>query len=144
MQVIVKARHMTLTPALTRHAQEKLGICVMRVFDRPGAKIDIELSDLGAGVRDGEDKECRVTMFMPKGKPIVICEVDDNMYKAIDLAHHRLLTRVKRERGRKNDTSTVRKHAARDRALTARGSLTADREAWEDEVVEFEQSVAHA
>lgn len=140
MRVIVKARHMNLTPALKAHAEEKLGDAIIRVFDRPAAKIEIELVDLGH-VQNGSDKECKVAVFMPKGKTIVISEVDDNMYKAIDLAHDRLLMQVKRERGRKKVTR-VRKSAARDRALMARQNLTADREVWEQEVQEFERSTA--
>ena len=45
MKVIVKARHMDLTPALKNHAEEKLGEALKRIFDRPAAKIEIELSE---------------------------------------------------------------------------------------------------
>ena len=141
MRVIVKARHMNLTPSLKAHAEEKLGAAIMRVFDRPAGKIDIELNDLGH-LRDGSDKECRVTVFMPKGKTVVIVEVDDDMYKAIDLAHDRLLLQVKRERGRKKKATLTRKLAARDRAATARSGLTAEPEVWEQEVREYERSTA--
>ncbi len=141
MQVIVKARHMTLTPALKAHAEDKLGTTIMRVFDRPAAKIDIELSVLGH-VTDHANQECRVTVFMPKGKTVVICEVEDDMYKAIDLAHHRLLLQVNRERGRTQKTSRTRKLAARSRAATARDNFTVQLEPWEREVREFERSSA--
>lgn len=143
MRVIVKARHMNLTAALKHHAEEKLGNAIMRVFDRPAAKIEIELCDLGH-VQDGSDKECRVTVFMPKGKTVVICEADDDMYKAIDLAHDRLLLQVKRERSRKQKATITRKLAARDRALTARANFTVEPELWEQEVQEYERSTARA
>ncbi|RYF04185.1 MAG: hypothetical protein EOO40_11440, partial [Deltaproteobacteria bacterium] len=81
MQVIVRARHMDLTPALTAHAESKLGEALMRIFDRPAAKVDIELSNL-AHTCNGNDKLCRVSVFIPKGKPVVISETDDDMYKA--------------------------------------------------------------
>src|SRR2546426_2400131 len=97
MRVIVKARHMTLTNPLRAYAQEKLSNAVMRIFDRPAAKLEIEMGEIGH-VRDGANKECRVTVFIPKGKTINIVEIDDDMYKAIDLAHDRLLQQVKRER----------------------------------------------
>ena len=141
MKIIVKARHMTLTDSLTAYAEEKLGHAITRVFDQPAARIDIELCDMGH-VHDRSDKVCRVTVFMPKGKTIVICEADDNMYKAIDLAHDRLLLQVKRERDRKTKVTRVRKWAARDRALTARASLTVQPERWEEEVREYERSTA--
>lgn len=137
MKVIVKARHMNLTPSLREHAEEKLGQALMRIFDRPAVQIEIELNDIG-NVRDGRDKECRVTVFMPRGKTINIVEIDDNMYKAIDLAHDRLLQQVKRERGKKHNTAMMRKQAEKARASLARESLTVTPEAWEREVAEFE------
>jgi ribosomal subunit interface protein len=140
MKVIVKARHTTLTDSMRAYAEDKLGEKLMRIFDRPAAKIEIELGELKA--KDGKDKECRVTVFMPKGKSINIVEIDDNMYKAIDLAHDRVLHQIKRERGKRKDTARTRKHAVRDRAATAREGLTAAPEAWEAEVAEFEQSGA--
>ncbi len=139
MRVIVKARHMNLTPSLRQHAEEKLGKAIMRIFDRPAAQVEIELNDMG-NVRDGTSMECRVTVFMPKGKTINIVEVDDDMYKAIDLAHDRLLQQVKRQRGKRNGAAIRRKAAERERAETARNGLTVAPELWEQEVREYEQA----
>ena len=143
MKVIVKARHMNLTPHLKTYAEEKLGKAIARVFDKPAAKIEIELVDLGHA-KDNSDKECRVTVFIPKGNPVVIVEVDDNMYKAIDLCHDRLLQSVKRERERRLDNARGRKAAADHRAETAREvlSVTREEEQWEKEVQEYERSTA--
>ena len=138
MKVIVKARHMTLTPALRAHAEAKLGNAIMRIFDRPALKIEIELSDLGT--QKPANKECRATVYMPKGKTINISEINDDMYKAIDLCHDRLIHQVKRQRDRKKNTGRVRKHAEKDRAAIARNNLTTEPEAWEDELEQFEQS----
>ena len=114
MKVIVKARHMNLTAALKTYAEEKLGDALARIFDRPAATIEIELEDVG-NVRNGVDKECRVTVFMPKGKTINIVEDADNMYKAIDLAHDRLLQQVKRQREKHDGAHNGRKLAERER-----------------------------
>jgi len=143
MKVIVKARHMTLTPALKGHAEDKLGKAIMRIFDRPALKLEIELGELGH-TKDGLNKECRVTISMPKGKTINISEVSDDMYKAIDLTHDRMLTQVKRQRDKKRVTGRSRKVAEKDRETTARKSLTSEREDWEQEVQEFESSTAGA
>lgn len=142
MKVIVKARHMNLTPALKAHAEEKLGASLSKIFDRPAAKIEIELTELGS--QDPEKSmECRVTVFMPKARTITISEFSDEMYKAIDLAHDRLLQTVKRERDkRRSNSSRARKEAERGRQETARKSLTAPTEEWESEVKEYEQSTA--
>ena len=139
MRVIVKARHFNLTKSLRLHAQEKLGDSLMRIFDRPSAKIEIELSSIGQ-FKDGENQECRVQVFMPHGKAINITEVDDDMYKAIDLAHDRLLTQVKRQRNKKRNTARIRKEAKRMRNQTARGVLTSSPEDWELELAEYNDS----
>ena len=142
MRVIVKSRHVKLTRSLKLHAQEKLGDSLMRIFDRPAAKVEIELSSLGS-YKDGEHNECRVQVFMPRGKAINITEVDDNLYKAIDLAHDRLLTQVKRQRSKRRNTARMRKAAQRRRNKTARGELTADRELWELELDEYNSTYTH-
>ncbi len=139
MRVIVKGRHMNLTPALKTHAEDKLGKAITRLIDRPDGTVEIELNDAG-NVRDGKDKECRITVQIPRGKTITITEVDDDMYKAIDLAHDRLMTEVKREREKRLDKSGARKAAEKVRAETARGELSTTPELWEREVNEFENS----
>lgn len=141
MRVIVKARHMNLTPSLRAHAEEKLGNALMRIFDKPGVQCEIELNEMG-NVRDGKNMECRIRVDMPRGRSINIIEIDDNMYKAIDLAHDRLLQQVKRQRGRKNDTASRRKAAEREREQIARAALTTAPETWELEVREYEASTA--
>ena len=128
---------MDLTPSLKEHAEQKLGKALMRIVDKPSIRVEIELNAIGH-VRDGKDKECRVTMLMPGGKAINIVEVDEDMYKAIDLAHDRLLEQVKRERDRRQSPSSRRKAASKVRAETARQSLTSGREPWEEEVQQFE------
>jgi len=140
MRVIVKARHMDLTPSLKEHAEQKLGKALMRIVDKPSVSVEIELNDVG-NVRDGTDKECRVTVTMPRGKTINIVEVDDDMYKAIDLAHDRLLDKVKREREKRASPTTRRKAADKVRQATAREQLTTTQEPWEAEVAEFEGAV---
>lgn len=140
MKVIVKGRHMDLTPALRNHAEGKLSDAIARRFDRPAGRVEIELSDLGPRA-DKHDKECRVSVFMPKGKTVVISEIGDDMYKAIDLAHDRLLMQVTRERERRRNTKRNRKEAQRERRATARTALTTSTEPWEEEVLEYERSL---
>ena len=137
MKVIVKARHMNLTPALKAHAEEKLGNSIMRIFDRPALKLEIELGDTGT---KPNGSECKVAVHMPGGKPIVITETAEDMYKAIDLAQDRLRNQVKRQRGRQKDTARTQKHAERARADQAREALTSEKEVWEAEVQAFESS----
>lgn len=125
MKLILKARHMTLTPSLKEHAEEKLGEATRRIFDRPSATLEIELTELGH-TKDGLNKECRVTVFMPKGKTINITEVADDMYKAIDLVRDRLLTQVKRQQSKKRDSARGRKDIVKTRGAATRKSLASD------------------
>ena len=140
MRVIVKGRHFNLTPAVKEHAEEKLGKTLMKIFDRPAAKIEIDLGFLGEN-KGEKTHECHLSVFMPHGRPINIREVDDNIYKAIDLARDRLIEQVKREQGRKRHTSRIRKEAAQMRDDTAKSQLTVKPEAWEEEVSEYEHSL---
>ena len=140
MRVIVKGRHFNLTPSVKAHAEEKLGKSLMKIFDRPAAKIEIDLGFLGEN-RGDDTHECHVSVFMPHGRPINIREVDDNIYKAIDLARDRLIEQVKREQGRKRHTSRTRKEAAQMRDQMARSQMTVEPEAWEEELQEYELSL---
>ena len=139
MKIIIKARHMDLTPALKAYAEEKLGNSLIRIFDRPALKIEIELSDIGK-IKNNEDKESQATVYMPKGKTINIVETTDNMYKAIDLCHDRLLIQVKRERDKMRNNSRIRKLAEKQRAETAKANMTAGIEDWQHELKEYETS----
>lgn len=110
MKLIVKARHMNLTDALREHAEQKLGEAIKRIHDSPSLQVEVELSELGR-TNDGQDKECRITVFMPKSKTIVISEISDDMYKAMDLARDRLLYQFKRERDKQRTSSRGRNKA---------------------------------
>lgn len=140
MQVVVKARHTTLTPALREYALDKLGSSLAKIFDRPAAKLEIELSELGN--KDGQDKECRIMVFMPKGPTVCITETDDDMYKAIDLAQDRLLQQIKRARGRRKDVKRSRRAAQNERLEIMRRSLTVESTPanWEQELATYERS----
>ena len=141
MQLIVKARHMDLTEALKEHAEKKIGDAISRLVDRPALKLEIELIDLGA-TKDNNNKECHVTVSLPRIKTIVISEVDDNMYKAIDLCHDRLIHQIKRELGKKQDTADARRGKQKAREMAAEASMTSAPEKWEREVEQFENSQA--
>jgi len=143
MQVIVKGRHINLSEALKAHAEEKLGMAAMRIFDRPAAKVEIELSDLGK-IRDGVNMECRITVFMPRGKAIVVTETAEDMYKAIDAAHDRLVEQIKRARSKRVANTRDRKEAERQKAITARDTLTTEKNPADAilarEIAEYESS----
>lgn len=102
MQLIVKGRHMQLSESLKQYVDEKIGKHVERVLNHPAIKVEVELADL-LGNKGGTDKECRITLAVPKGKAICITEVADDMYKAIDSAKDRLARQLKREREKRRE-----------------------------------------
>ena len=67
-----------------------------RFYDNEAAELDVQLCD-NNGPKGGEDKECRVTAFLPGSSPIHVTEVSDNLYKSVDLARDRLERLTKRE-----------------------------------------------
>lgn len=102
MQLIVKGRHLQLTESLKQYVDEKIGAEVDHILNRPAIKVEVELSDELAS-KGGTDKECRVTLAVPRGKTLVITEVADDMYAAIDLAKDRLSRALKRELERRRE-----------------------------------------
>lgn len=147
VQVIVSARHMEMTPPLHDYVDQKLVQAVARVLDDPAVKIHVELIDM-AHAKHGVRMECNVKVSMPTpaghGDVVVIHEADDNMYKAIDEAHRRLVLQVKRHRDKHRASTHRQKNAAAERAVTARQQLTSEQEPWEQEAAAFERSSASA
>lgn len=101
MQLIIKGTHLQLTEAMKDYVNEKIGHHVERFLNHPAIIVDVELTD--NETNKGDDKECRVSLSIPKGKTIVITEVADDLYKAIDLAKDRLARQMKREIERRRD-----------------------------------------
>ncbi len=112
MHVIVKARHMNLTQALRSYAEEKLGASLRKIADSDAMHLLVELDDLGQLHRHESNKACRIHVYMPRHRPLILNEVDSNMYKAIDLAHDRILTLVKRELERSRTSRLRKAHAS--------------------------------
>lgn len=101
MQIIIKGTHLQLTEAMKEYVNEKIGKHVERFLNHPAIIVDVELTDSEAN--NGENKECRITLSIPKGKTITITEKADDLYKAIDLSKDRLARQMKREIERRRD-----------------------------------------
>lgn len=94
MQVHMVSPQFSLTPSLREYLERRL----RAAFAPLGGKIieiAVRLRDLN-GPRGGCDMQCQVSVTMP-GKPaVVIREVQENMYNAIDRAVKRAAYRVSR------------------------------------------------
>ncbi|RJG01692.1 HPF/RaiA family ribosome-associated protein [Noviherbaspirillum sedimenti] len=94
MQVHMVSPQFSLTPSLREYLEQRL----RAAFAPLGGKIieiAVRLRDLN-GPRGGCDMQCQVSVTMA-GKPaVIIREVQENMYNAIDLAVKRAAYRVSR------------------------------------------------
>lgn len=88
MRIDIQARGFALSPALREHAERRLrfalGAAVARV-----TTLAVRLTDEN-GPRSGIDKRCTVRALLPGASPVVIEEVDSDLYVAIDRAADRV------------------------------------------------------
>ncbi len=87
MQIDIQSRRLTLTGALKRRIKQRLNFAL----DMKNAhiqRIKVWLSDIN-GPRGGEDKCCHIQIELPNSSDIVVKEVRNDLYTAIDLASHR-------------------------------------------------------
>ena len=102
MKVNLRGVHLELTDAIKRHVQAHLVDPIERFFDDEAAELEIHLRDRN-GPKGGNDMECSVTVRVPRAASIHVTEVDDDLYKAIDLARDRIETAAKRALERSQD-----------------------------------------
>lgn len=100
MDVQMFAQEFTLTPSLQDHLEHRLRFAFARTRSHV-ARIVVRLRDLNEP-RGGRDKVCQVSVTIPGRPEVVIREVQENMYNAIDFAlkraAHRALRLVMRKR----------------------------------------------
>jgi ribosomal subunit interface protein len=94
MNVQMVAQEFIVTPSLREHVERRLRFAFARTLGRT-ARIVVRLRDLN-GPRGGRDKACQVSVIMPGSPEIVIREVQEDMYNAVDSAVKRAAYRVMR------------------------------------------------
>jgi putative sigma-54 modulation protein len=98
MQIIVKGRHMDVTPALHDYAEEKVGK-VARILDHQIMEAEVELYvERNPSIEDNQVAE--MTMFTKRGPVIRAKEAATDMYAAIDLASDKLERQVRKYKGK--------------------------------------------
>lgn len=103
MQVHMVSPEFSITPSLREYLEHRLHAAFSPVRGRIG-EIVVRLRDLN-GPRGGRDMQCQVLVTMP-GKPaVVIREVQENMYNAIDRAIKRAAYRASRIVSRRRQRS---------------------------------------
>ena len=95
MQIDIQARDFSLTKALRRHVERRLGFALSTRYDQI-KRILVRLSDIN-GPRGGNDKCCHLHVVMPGQADVIIEDTQANLYVAIDRAADRASRAVTRK-----------------------------------------------
>lgn len=107
MRMIVKGRHMAVTPALQEYAQEKVGKAA-RIIDHMLKEAEVELYvEKNPSIENNQVAE--VTIWT-KGPVVRAKESSTDMYAAIDLAADKLQSQLRRVKGKLVDRHHSRGH----------------------------------
>lgn len=108
MEVHMVAKDFAFNVSLKEHIERRLRYALTRISDKV-TRIVVRLGDLN-GPRGGRDKVCQISVLMPGQPEVVIREVQEDMYYAIDSAVRRAAYRamrlLMRNRRAKADAST--------------------------------------
>jgi putative sigma-54 modulation protein len=103
MNVQMVAKEFSLSASLQEHIARRLRFAFARTHHKVG-RIIVRLRDLN-GPRGGRDKACQISVELPGQPEVVIREVQENMYNAIDNAVRRAAYRAMRIVDRKSRIS---------------------------------------
>jgi ribosome-associated translation inhibitor RaiA len=84
MKIGIQCRGFTLTSAIAGHVRKRLDFLLGRGLRRL-RRVDVTLSDLN-GPRGGIDKRCLIRVGIDGLRPVVIEDVQSDLYLAIDRA----------------------------------------------------------
>ena len=84
MKIGIQCRGFSLTSALAGRVRKRLDFLLGRRFNRL-RRVDVTLSDLN-GPRGGVDKRCLVKVSIDGLRPVVIEDIQSDLYMAIDRA----------------------------------------------------------
>lgn len=95
MVVTIHAHNYDLSPEVKQFAMENLYEPLLRIWDKQGSTLEINLRDL-RGTKGGIGQECRCILYMPQDRKIVITEITEDMRTSIHQARKRLLRRARK------------------------------------------------
>ena len=84
MKIGIQCRGFSLTDAIDAHVRKRLDFLLGRGFRRV-RRVEITLSDLN-GPRGGVDKRCQIKVSLDGLQPVIIEDVQADLYVAIDRA----------------------------------------------------------
>jgi len=98
LHLSIRSHGFTLTPAIREHTERRLRLALSHAAGSI-TTITVVLSDIN-GPRGGRDKCCRVRIGIKEQQVMVIDDIQDNLYVAIDRAADRAARTVSRRMGR--------------------------------------------
>lgn len=93
MEVHLLARQFPLTPALRSYAERRLRCALAFARDKVGDVV-VRLGDIN-GPRGGQDMACQILVAVPGRPTLVVRDVQDDLYTAIDRAVKRTAWKVR-------------------------------------------------
>ena len=84
MKIGIQCRGFSLTSAIAGRVRKRLDFILGRGFNRL-RRVDVTLSDLN-GPRGGVDKRCQIKLSLDGLRPVIIEDVQSDLYMAIDRA----------------------------------------------------------
>ena len=101
MQIHIQSQGFTLTDALREHAEHRLRFGLTHASDHI-RRVKMRLSDIN-GPRGGADKRCSIVVTLENLPEVVIEDVENDLYVAIDRAADRVSRSVARCLERKRE-----------------------------------------
>jgi len=87
MQIEIQARNFSLTEALQRYVLKRINSALISSNDSV-QRIIVRLSSVN-GLKGGADKRCHIQVVIPHQSDVIIEDVEENMYAAVDNATDR-------------------------------------------------------
>lgn len=88
MEITIYASDFTITDAMRQHIERKLRFTLTRIRSHIQS-VSIRLEDIN-GPKGGLDKCCTLKILISNTPAVIIKDVQEDMYQAIDTALHRL------------------------------------------------------
>lgn len=101
MQIHIQSQGFTLTDALREHAEHRLRFGLTHASDHI-RRVEMRLSDIN-GPRGGADKRCGIVVALENLPDVVIEDIENDLYVAIDRAADRASRSVARCLKRKRE-----------------------------------------
>jgi putative sigma-54 modulation protein len=106
MQLEIRIKKIDIPKAVHHYIERRLRFSLSR-FERRIRRVNVRIFDLN-GPRGGADKCCRIAILLASSDPVVVQEVNTDLFTAIDRAAERAGQKLARRLHRARDLRTQR------------------------------------